>query len=49
MVILNKEQINKMVSMNEAIKAMKTAFVQLSNGEAIIPKLLPYIICVKSY
>ena len=40
MVILNKEQINKMVSMNEAIKAMKTAFVQLSNGEAIIPTRL---------
>ena len=40
MVILNKEQINKMVSMNEAIKAMKTAFVQLSNGEATIPKRL---------
>ena len=40
MVILNKKQINKMVAMNEAIKAMKTAFVQLSNGEAIIPTRL---------
>ena len=40
MVILNKKQINKMVSMNEAIEAMKTAFVQLSNGEAIIPTRL---------
>ncbi len=37
MVILNKKQINKIVAMNEAIEAMKTAFVQLSNGEAIIP------------
>ncbi|SVD60970.1 uncharacterized protein METZ01_LOCUS413824, partial [marine metagenome] len=34
MVILNKKQINKMVAMKEAIEAMKTAFVQLSNGEA---------------
>ena len=40
MIILNKKQINKIVSMNEAIKAMKTAFVQLSNGEAIIPTRL---------
>ena len=40
MVILNKKQINKMVSMNEAIEAMKTAFIQLSNGEAIIPTRL---------
>ena len=40
MVILNKKQINKIVSMNEAIEAMKTAFVQLSNGEAIIPTRL---------
>jgi len=40
MIILNKEQIIKMVSMNEAIEAMKTAFVQLSNGEAIIPTRL---------
>ena len=40
MVILNKNQINKMVAMNEAIEAMKTAFVQLSNGEAIIPTRL---------
>ena len=40
MVILNKKQINNMVSMNEAIKAMKTAFIQLSNGEAIIPTRL---------
>ena len=40
MVILNKKQINKMVAMNEAIEAMKTAFVQLSNGEAIIPTRL---------
>jgi len=37
MVILNKKQINKMVAMNEAIK---TAFVQLTNGEAIIPTRL---------
>ena len=37
MVILNKKQIIEMVAMNEAIEAMKTAFVQLSNGEAIIP------------
>ena len=40
MVILNKKQINKMVSMNKAIEAMKTAFVQLSNGESTIPKRL---------
>ena len=40
MVILNKKQINKIVAMNEAIEAMKTAFVQLSNGEAIIPTRL---------
>jgi len=40
MVILNKKQINKMVAMDEAIEAMKTAFVQLSNGEAIIPTRL---------
>ena len=40
MVILNKKQIYKMVAMNEAIEAMKTAFVQLSNGEAIIPTRL---------
>ena len=40
MVILNKKQINKMVAMKEAIEAMKTAFVQLSNGEAIIPTRL---------
>ena len=29
-----------MVAMNEAIEAMKTAFVQLNNGEAIIPTRL---------
>ncbi len=40
MVILNKKQINKIVAMNEAIEAMKTAFVQLSNEEAIIPTRL---------
>ena len=40
MVILNNKQIYKMVAMNEAIEAMKTAFVQLSNGEAIIPARL---------
>ena len=40
MIILNKKQINKIVAMNEAIEAMKTAFVQLSNGEAIIPTRL---------
>ena len=40
MVILNKEQINKLVTMNEAIVAMKNAFVQLSNKEAIIPERL---------
>jgi len=40
MVILNKKQINKIVAMNEAIEAMKTAFVQLSNGKAIIPTRL---------
>ena len=40
MVILNNKQINKMVAMKEAIEAMKTAFVQLSNGEAIIPTRL---------
>ena len=40
MVILNKKQINKIVAMNEAIEAMKTAFVQLSNGEALIPTRL---------
>ena len=40
MIILNKKQINKMVGMNEAIEAMKTAFVQLINGEAIIPTRL---------
>jgi len=40
MIILNKKQINKMVGMNEAIEAMKIAFVQLINGEAIIPTRL---------
>jgi len=40
MIILNKKQINKIVAMNEAIEAMKTAFVQLSNGEALIPTRL---------
>ena len=40
MVILNNKQIYKLVAMNEAIEAMKTAFVQLSNGEAIIPARL---------
>ena len=40
MVILNKKQINKIVAMNEAIEAMKTAFVQLGKGEAIIPTRL---------
>ena len=37
MVILNKNQINKLVTMNEAIVTMKTAFVQLSKREANIP------------
>ena len=37
MVILNKNQINKLVTMNEAIVTMKTAFVQLSKKEANIP------------
>ena len=37
MVILNKNQINKLVTMKEAILTMKTAFVQLSKKEANIP------------
>ena len=37
MVILNKNQINKLVTMKEAILTMKTAFVQLSKREANIP------------
>ena len=40
MVILNKEQINELVNMNEDIVAMKTAFIQLINKEAIIPERL---------
>ena len=40
MVILNKKHINKIVAMIEAIEAMKTAFVHLSKGEAIIPTRL---------
>ena len=40
MIILNKEQINKIVTMDEAIEAMKTAFIQLSNRKAIIPTRL---------
>ena len=40
MIILDKEQIPKMVSMPEAIDAMRSAFTQLSNGEAIVPTRL---------
>lgn len=36
--ILNGEQIRAMLSMPEAIKAVRTGFIALSNGQAIIPQ-----------
>jgi len=41
-VSLNKKQILEMVSMKEAIHAMKSAFVHLSNGQAHIPPRLNF-------
>ena len=40
MIFLNRDQINDLISMKEAIRAMKTAFAQLSNGEAVVPPRL---------
>ena len=40
MIFLNRDQINDLISMEEAIRAMKTAFAQLSNGEAVVPPRL---------
>ena len=42
MLSLNKKQILEMVSMEEAIHAMESAFVHLSNGEAHIPPRLNF-------
>jgi len=41
-VSLNKKQILEMVSMKEAIHAMESAFVHLSNGEAHVPPRLNF-------
>ena len=40
MVTLDKNQIKSLITMSEAIVAMKTAFAQLSNKEAIVPERL---------
>ena len=40
MIFLNRDQINDLISMKEAIGAMKTAFSQLSSGEAVVPPRL---------
>ena len=40
MIFLNRGQINDLISMKEAIGAMKTAFSQLSSGEAVVPQRL---------
>ena len=40
MIFLNRDQINDLISMKEAIGAMKTAFAQLSSGEAVVPPRL---------
>ena len=40
MIFLNRDQINDLISMKEAIRAMKTAFAQLSSGEAVVPPRL---------
>ena len=40
MVSLNKKQILEMVSLKEAIHAMKSAFIQLNNGNAQVPSRL---------
>jgi len=40
MIFLNRDQINDLISMEEAIRAMGTAFAQLSNGEAVVPPRL---------
>jgi len=40
MIFLNRDQINDLISMEEAIRAMGTAFVQLSSGEAVVPPRL---------
>tara|TARA_B100001750_G_C15326924_1_gene505179 strand:+ start:396 stop:584 length:189 start_codon:yes stop_codon:yes gene_type:complete len=42
MISLNKKQILKMVSMKEATHAMKSAFVQLSSGDAHVPTRLSF-------
>ena len=42
MVSLNKKQILEMVSIKEAIHAMKSAFIHLSNGIAHIPPRLNF-------
>ena len=42
MVSLNKKQILEMVSIKEAIHAMKSAFIRLSNGIAHIPPRLNF-------
>ena len=38
MIFFHKNQIYEMVSMAEAIDAMKEAFIQLSRGEAFVPQ-----------
>ena len=40
MIFLNRDQINDLISMEEAIRAMGIAFAQLSNGEAVVPPRL---------
>ena len=40
MIFLNRDQINDLISMEEAIRAMGTAFAQLSSGEAVVPPRL---------
>ena len=40
MIFLNRDQINDLISMEEAIRAMGTAFAQLSNGKAVVPPRL---------
>ena len=42
MVSLNKKEILKMVSIKEAIHAMESAFIHLSNGTAHIPPRLNF-------
>ena len=40
MVVLDKTQIKNLINMDEATIAMEKAFVQLSNGKAVVPKRL---------